>query len=121
MKISIDLDGTLWHRQAFFRLFMRAMQKDGHQVGILTSHKVIHEHADRALMRERGFPAPDFYIGRPLDWRGDLACFKAGAILGNNISLHFDDDTVSLIEHLEEDANRVITMPARGREDEHFE
>lgn len=121
MKISIDLDQTLWHHQAFFRAFMRAMQRDGHQVGILTSHKFIHEAADRALMEKRGFPNPDFYIGRR-DIGGDYAKQKAVAIVNHGIDIHFDDGMANQVRHaLGKRGHAVIGVMPRGREDESFE
>lgn len=121
MKISIDLDQTLWQHQAFFRAFIRAMQRDGHQVGILTSHKFIHEPADRALMEKRGFPEPDFYIGRR-DTGGDYAAQKATAIVNHGIDIHFDDGTAEQVRlALGPRAYSVVSVMPRGEEHEHFE
>lgn len=123
MKISIDLDCVLWHHQSFFRAFMQAMQREGHQVGILTSHKVIHEQADRALMQDRGFPEPDFYIGRPLQSGGvGYAALKAAAVRAEHIDLHFDDGDVAAMQTLlEGESWRVVAVTPRGKEDEHFD
>jgi hypothetical protein len=99
------------------------MQDAGHQVGILTSHKIIHEPADLALLEKRGFPQPDFYIGRPLDSQGiDYAILKSLAIRENRIDIHFDDgDAEKLRNLLGEESYKLITVMPRGREDEHFE
>ena len=123
MKISIDLDGVLWHNQTFFRSLMRGLQADGHFVGVLTSHKIIHEAADRALMEKRGFPAPDFYIGRPLDSRGiDYAVLKSLSIQEHGIDLHFEDgDSEKLKNLMGNERFKIISMEARGTEGEHFE
>lgn len=127
MKISIDLDGVLWHNQAFFRSFMLAMQKEGHQVGILTSHKIIHEFADRALMEKRDFPCPDFYIGRPKDHKErtdglSYAALKVKAIQEHGIDYHFDDSITECIrESLGPDAYKIISIAHRGEEENHFE
>jgi hypothetical protein len=123
VKISIDLDCTLWHHQNFFRALIPAMQAAGHQVGILTSHKIIHRPADLALLRERGFPEPNFYLGRALDSKGeDYAILKARAIRENGVDMHFDDGLAEQIRtELGEDAYRVIAMTPRGREDEHYD
>jgi hypothetical protein len=119
--ISIDLDGTLWHHQRFFREFMKAMQGAGHKVGILTSHKMIHEPADRALLRERGFPRPNFYIGRE-DGDADYAKCKAAAIRDCNIDIHFEDGlTDKLRKELGDKAYRVMGVLPRGKEGENFE
>lgn len=123
MKISLDLDGVLWHNQTFFRSLMRGLQADGHKVGILTSHKIIHESADRALMEKRGFPCPDFYIGRPLDSKGiDYAVLKSLEIREYDIDLHFEDgDAERLKNLLGEQAYKIIAVTPHGGEDEHFE
>ena len=121
MRISIDLDGTLWHHQTFFRAFMHAMQAQGHQVGILTSHKIIHREADLALLEKRGFPAPDFYIGRPLDGGVDYVALKVVAIQNHGIDMHFEDgDADRLRKAMGSKAYKIISVLARGREDESF-
>ena len=129
--ISADLDGALWHHQRFMRELFLSMQARGHEVGILTSHKLLHEHADRALLRERGFPEPSFYIGRPMSVRGatleELAQLKAQAIREHGIDLHFDDGHGSdvfcarLRELLGKQAYRLVVVTPRGGEEEHFE
>jgi hypothetical protein len=121
MKISIDLDGCLWHHQAFFRDLMRGMQTAGHEVGILTSHKTIHEPADRALLAARGFPEPDFYYGRK-DGITDYAAYKVSALLVMGIDLHFEDYLAEQMRALLlKDAYRVVSMVPRGTEEQHFE
>ena len=121
MKISIDLDGCLWHHQAFFRDFMRSMQSAGHQVGILTSHKTIHEPADRALLAARGFPGPDFYIGRA-NGVVNYAAYKVYIILDRDIDLHFEDGLAEEMRALLlQDAYRVVSVAPRGTEEQHFE
>ena len=123
MKISIDLDGVLWHNQTFFRSLMRGLKEDGHLVGILTSHKIIHEFADRALMEKRGFPCPDFYIGRPMDSKGiEYDVLKSLAIKEHGIDLHFEDGDSNTLRNLMGDSRyKIISMVPRGKEDEHFE
>lgn len=91
MKISIDFDGTLWQHQDFFRAFMIAMQKDGHEVGMLTGHHMKTKSDDFNLMKARGFPAPDFFIGRPDGGTIHGGSFKPRMIEKHNIDYHFDD------------------------------
>ena len=92
MKISIDLDGTLWHHMSLFRGFMGLMQAAGHEVGILTGH---HEHSqgpDVALMIARGFPEPSFYLGKTdSDMNQNGAVSKSRLIVEAGIDAHFDD------------------------------
>lgn len=93
MRISIDLDGTLWQHMGFFRALMLAMQAQGHQVGILTGHGVEIREADIALMIARGFPRPDFFLGKEIeeDKARNGGYFKARMILEHRIDVHFDD------------------------------
>ena len=102
---------------------MWSMQSNGHQVGILTSHKIIHECADRALLEKRAFPKPDFYIGRPLDCKGmDYAVLKSLAIREHKIDIHFDDlDADKLRTLLGNESYKLFSVMPRGRDDEHFE
>ena len=91
MKFSLDFDGTTWQHQDFFRTFMRAMQACGHEVGMLTGHYQSSEERDIQKMLDRGFPRPDFYIGRPdgSKWHG--GSYKPRMIEKHNIDYHFDD------------------------------
>lgn len=92
MKISIDLDGTAWRHQKFFGAFTRAMKKDGHKIGILTSHEVTVEDSDLALFRKLFRVKADFFIGREVnegfenhrDW-------KIQKVKEHAIDYHFDD------------------------------
>ena len=121
MKISIDLDGCLWHHQAFFRDLMRGMQAAGHQVGILTSHKTIHMMADLALLEKRGFPQPDFFYDR-VTGVTDYAAYKTHIILEHSIDLHFEDGLAEKMRALLlKDAYRVVSVAPRGTEEQHFE
>jgi hypothetical protein len=125
LRISIDLDGCLYHNIAFFREFTNAMRGKGHKVGILTSHKMIHEKADRALLREYGIPEIDFYIGRPVDMphqEDGYGEWKVGQILMQGIDVHFEDGYAQKMRYvLGNEAHRVFPMLPRGKEEDHFE
>ena len=94
MKISIDLDGTAWRHQRFFAALARALQADGHEVGVFTAHGDNLREADLRLWRARGFPEPDFFYnhadagernGIPIrDW-------KLAFIHRAGIDCHIDD------------------------------
>lgn len=106
LKISIDFDGTMWGQMAFFREFMWAMQAAGHTVGCLTGHAERSREADIELMMRRGFPRPQFWIGRPDDSKEHGGTFKPRMIREHDIDIHFDDcdyralDTIALMgEH----------------------
>lgn len=93
MKISIDLDGTLWQNMAFFRNLMTTFQAAGHDVGILTGHHMNGKYADIAKLSENGFPLPSFFYGKETDQ--DMATngsyFKSRKIKECGIDIHFDD------------------------------
>jgi len=92
MKVSIDFDGTLWSHMNFFREFMKAMQAQGHQVGMLTGHKQESEEHDIAKMEEYNFPRPDFFFGRTPEYMHlNGAHYKSDMIVKHNIDIHFDD------------------------------
>lgn len=76
---------------SFFRELMWAMQADGHEVGILTGHHIDTRDRDIELMLARGFPAPDFYIGRPVGSQEHGGTFKPRMIREHRIDHHFDD------------------------------
>lgn len=123
MKISIDLDGTLWNHMNLFRTLMKLMQADGHQVGILTGHQ--HESAedDTKLLVANGFPAPDFYFGRlPEDLPFNGAISKSRWILREGIDYHYDDldyglpETLALFQQcLGDQIHRLIIIRHRER------
>jgi hydroxymethylpyrimidine pyrophosphatase-like HAD family hydrolase len=129
MKISIDMDGTLWSHMAFFRGFMRAMQSQGHEVGILTGHVAAAKEHDVQLMVARGFPVPNFYIGKvgdEVNYNGAIS--KSKAILSNQIDMHFDDydfnnlETTKLFrEHLGAQIYRLARVYHRDPVNVHYE
>ena len=92
LKISIDFDGTMWSHMTFFRNFMWAMKAAGYQVGCLTGHNEECKQADIDLMVARGFPAPDFWFGRSLEYVSkNGSVYKSVVILREGIDIHFDD------------------------------
>lgn len=129
MKISIDYDGTMWSHMAFFRAFMIAMQKEGHQVGCLTGHNAPMREKNIALMVARGFPKPDFWFGRTEEYvprNGSI--YKSVVILRENIDIHFDDcdfgnpESLRLFrEFLGDQFYRLMIVEARFPTHVHFE
>lgn len=127
LKISIDFDGTLWSRMGFFRPLMISLQKDGHQVGMLTGHRHTSEEKDIALMLSRGFPRPNFYFGRTPDFMHlNGAHFKSMIIQREGIDMHFDDydydnpDTEKAFRELGQEL-RIARVKVRQPHDTHFE
>ena len=128
MKVSIDLDGTLWQHMGFFRALMQSMQSQGHRVGILTGHDDRIREQDVALMVARGFPRPDFYFGKQTlaDLESNGSHFKARIIQQEAIDIHFDDhdfgnsESESLMSQLGV-SDRVVKVPFRLPLSEHFE
>lgn len=92
MKISIDLDGTLYSHMTFFKLLWLALKQHGHEVGILTGHSLESQATDRKIITDLGFPEPDFYLGRtPEHIPFNGAIFKIEMIKQHNIDMHYDD------------------------------
>jgi hypothetical protein len=92
MKISLDLDGTLYRYPDFFRMLMIALQSAGHEVGILTGHSQDSEAHDRQKLARMGFPPPDFYFGRTPEYMPlNGAHRKSDVIRTQGIAMHFDD------------------------------
>lgn len=92
LKISIDLDGTLFAHRDFFCELMRLFQSAGHDVGRLTGHKAEAKEHDLAKLAADGFPAPSFYLGRPPDYMPfNGSIYKRDMIREHGIDIHFDD------------------------------
>jgi len=100
VKVGIDLDGTAWKYREFFSILMRAMQKAGLQVGIITAHCNMREE-DLQLFSNRRFPTPDFYISKVEGERGIPSReWKIKKCFENGIEYLFDDfdtDEVRLV------------------------
>ena len=128
MKISIDLDGTLWDHMEFFRELMKSMQAAGHRVGILTGHAHDTKERDVDLMLARGFPRPDFYFGRTSTYMPfNGAKFKSSVILKYGIDVHFDDldygnsETAHLFQEIPGVWEKVVTVRWREPKEVHYE
>ena len=97
MKISFDLDGTLFAYPNELISFGLFMQGRGHKVGILTGHAMKHIE-DNILPSLKQYFTPDFYIGRDFEpenprWDADEKnqIWKPQMIKEHNIDIHFDD------------------------------
>lgn len=117
MKISIDLDGTLYDHPEFFCEFVRLFQAAGHQVGILTGHKAEHEQHDRDKLTVLNIH-PDFYLGRTPEYMPlNGSIFKRDMIRQHDIDLHFDDcdygnkESERLFDEDEHARVRLIRLP----------
>jgi len=129
MKFSIDFDGTMWQHMDFFREFMIAMQARGHQVGCLTGHNAPDmEQPDINLMVARGFPKPDFWLGRTpeyIPYNG--AKFKSDMIKQYNIDIHFDDydydnpETKAIFESDRSVLEKIFKVQCREPHNVHYE
>mgnify|MGYP000964135028 CR=1 FL=1 len=93
MIVSIDYDGCYTEHKDFFDAMAISMQKQGHQVGVITGER---EHERGRLMRALGF-TPDF-----LDLWGEFetiangAQWKVARLYDRGVGLHFDDDAREL-------------------------
>ena len=99
MKFAIDLDGTAWKYRRLFATLMQALQRDGHQVGILTAHGPSLEPEDRRLLCARGFPPSDFFINK-LEPAEPCKPWKERIVQEHDIDCLFDDfDSPTIVLH----------------------
>lgn len=70
MKIAIDFDGTATRHVKLFAEIMKALQKEGHEVGVLTGRDNACAETDIKFLLTYGFPQPSFYIGKDTKERG---------------------------------------------------
>lgn len=121
MKISVDLDGTLYAHAAFFRALFRLYQAAGHTVGVLTGHADYGEEHDRKKLGDMGI-VPDFYLGRtPAYIPRNGMHFKLDMIADHGIDLHFDDldydypDTTRIFREAPEAMRqKIVIVPHKG-------
>ena len=91
MKISVSLDwnGTYLEHKMFFDCMAKAMQKDGHRVGIVTGER---ERRKQEILNSLGF-TPDFiYLWGEYTAIGNSNLWKCEIMDKENILVHFDDD-----------------------------
>lgn len=128
MKVSIDFDGTMWDHMAFFRDLMKSLQAAGHEVGCLTGHEPRIMENDIALMVARGFPKPDFWLGRTPEYVPfNGAKFKIDMIRAHGIDVHFDDfdynnpETKRLFDEAADVRYKVFKVEHREPRGTHYE
>lgn len=123
MKISIDLDGTLYFKLDFFREMITKLQ-DNHEVGILTGHSQESWQRDIEKLNSLGV-YPVFYLGRTAEYIPfNGAKFKIDMIRLHNIDIHFDDfdynnpETIRLFDDpsATDIRHRIIKVECAGRE-----
>ena len=99
MKFAIDLDGTAWKYRQLFAALMRSLQREGHQVGILTAHGPVLEREDRRLLLARGFPEPHFFINKQ-EPAEPCKPWKERMVQEHSIDCLFDDfDSPTIVLH----------------------
>jgi hypothetical protein len=92
MKISIDLDGSFFAHPEFFTELATALQKAGHQVGVMTGRMKKTQENDKKEVESYGFK-PDFFYNRLDTAKGTPSMrFKAATMRGAGIDAHFDDE-----------------------------
>lgn len=104
MKISFDLDGTLFKYPNELIAFAKFMQGMGHEVGLLTGHSITHLEANVLPgIRQSGWE-PSFYIGRDFEpppvWDSyeKDRFWKPEQIEKHNIDIHFDDNADIILQ-----------------------
>lgn len=94
MKISFDLDGTLFDQDIglVLQVIFLNLQEAGHEVGILTGHAAGQRGNDLHKLERMGIK-PDFYIGSEKGFPDEQqnARWKAEQIRKYKIDYHFDD------------------------------
>lgn len=95
MRVSLDLDGTVWKYRKEFAWLFRILKASGHEVGILTAHTDHIKDADLHLLQARCSIVPDFFICKDnktfTDASESTGKWKARMVLERDIDLHFDD------------------------------
>jgi len=95
MKLSLDLDGTVWKYPKWFSWLAKQHQASGWEVGILTAHSENIKDADLKLLQARCGFTPDFFICKDENtWTGEDTSdgyWKARMVLENDINIHYDD------------------------------
>jgi hypothetical protein len=101
MKISIDWNGCYMEHKEYFDEMAKALQKAGHQVGILTGERERDPYDKRKskrdeIMKDIGF-APDFvYLWGEYETIANGNMWKAERMVENEIMVHYDDDAAEL-------------------------
>lgn len=104
MKVSYDLDGTLFAYPTELLMFAFMLQKSGHEVGLLTGRAIWDLEKNILPMLAQNKFVPNFYIGRDFepeeqDWDQNIKnqIWKPKMIKEYNIDIHFDDQCEGLI------------------------
>lgn len=93
MKVSIDLGGCYFEHKEYFDAMARAMQKDGHKVGIITGER---EQNRNKIMSQLGF-VPDFlHLWGEFETIVSGARWKVERMLSEGVALHYDDDATEM-------------------------
>lgn len=101
MRISFDLDGTLYaHPKAFNTLYV-ALTQAGHTVGLLTGHNSADREEDVARLTGLGFGPWDFfeYTNTANNVPATIAA-KIQYLIDHAIDIHFDDMAEPIIQGL---------------------
>ena len=64
LRIAIDLDGTAWKHSKFFKEFVWAMMRIGHEIIVLTATTKTEEYNLFLWEAKMGYPYIDFYISK---------------------------------------------------------
>ncbi len=93
MKISFDWIGTYTEHKPFFDAMAIAMQKEGHQVGIITGER---EARRPEIERSLGF-VPDFFnLWGDYETIANGALWKCQRMDEQDVYMHYDDEASSM-------------------------
>jgi len=93
MNISLDWGGCYLEYRPFFDAMAIAMQKDGHQVGIITGER---EPRRQEIVGSLGFK-PDFvHLWGEFETIANGYLWKCKMLDQENVYVHFDDDATEM-------------------------
>ena len=91
ITIAVDLDYTILAFPDFFKIFFLSLQKQGHQVGILTARPSSYDNENKIFLEKIGFK-PDFYLSKSEEYSSmPVGMFKGIVCKTKNIDVIFDD------------------------------
>lgn len=93
MTISIDLAGCYFEHKDFFDAMAKAMQKDGHRVGVITGER---ENKRAVLEKQMGFTADFLHLWGEYETIVNGNAWKVQKMATEGVALHFDDDATEL-------------------------
>lgn len=111
MKVSFDLDGTVYASPNVFRALQHALKAAGHDVGLLTGHGPAEQPTDLARLTSLGFGPWDFlgYTDTVNRVQATILA-KVQYLIDHAIDLHFDDVAEPIQAELRARGHHTVTV-----------